>query len=291
MKKSKKLAKRAMKSAIELARKEALALARESKISTTVETIGPKEAQEYLDKNNTNRKLRAGVVEKYATDMRNGTWTACVDPIVFYENGDIASGQHRLWAIIESQTVQTFDVKRHFPLEAALNLDVGLTRSLVDNAHISGADPRLTNEIVSVARAVDAGIRQSRSETNSVRLAAVAKHRNVVEWAVAHGPTGRSLRNQCMLAAVARAAYTEKDWDKLARFGKVLSNGQSAGLHESAAVTMRNYLLVRKNAHLNQAFRETFLKAQNAIWYFMRGKQLLVIKEQSEERYPLPEGV
>jgi hypothetical protein len=250
------------------------------------ETITPEKAEKYLNRNTSNRKLRDGVVEKYAHDMKHGRWTECAAPIWFYENGDVADGQHRLWAIIESKTPQKFLVGRNMPREAGLNIDTGLTRTIVDNARISGSDPDLTNEMVAVARAVEEGCRQGKGYSNAKRLEIVEKHREAVSWACSHGPRGRTIRNQCVLAAVARAWYHEPDKEKLERFCKVLTTGQSDGMHESAAVTLRNYLLLKKNAHLNQLFTETFHKVQNAIRYFMQGKQLLVIKTVSDEAYP-----
>jgi hypothetical protein len=249
------------------------------------ENITPVKAEKYLNHNKANRKLREGVVDKYAEDMRAGNWTECAAPIVFYEDGDIADGQHRLWAIIESGTTQNFDVRRNFPRNAGLNIDTGLGRTIVDNAKISGIDSDLTNEMVSIARAVDSGTRQRDASSNTAKLQLVEKHREAVKWTVTHGPRGRGIRNQCVMAAIARAWYTEADKEKLARFCKVLTDGQAFGEHESAAVALRNYLLLKKNAHLNQLFRETVLKAQNCVYYFMRNKKLMVIRTVKEEMY------
>lgn len=254
------------------------------------ENVTPERAQRYLNVNKGNRKLREGHAEALARDMSEGKWTECAAPIVFYENGDIADGQHRLWAIVESDTTQTFMVVRNFPRDAGLNIDTGLPRTLVDNARISGADPDLSNELISVSRAVEHGQRMKDKSSSAEKLRLVSKHRDACKWTITHGPRGRGIRNQCTMAAVARAWYAEADKEKLARFCKVLSDGQSDGEHESAAVALRNYLMTKKNAHLNQLFRETFLKAQNAIKYFMRGKRLLIIKTTTDEAYPLPRG-
>ena len=73
-------------------------------METTIENISPQQAEKMLNSNKGNRKLRDGVVEKYALDMVSGNWTQCPVPISFLQNGDVADGQHRLWAIIESIT-------------------------------------------------------------------------------------------------------------------------------------------------------------------------------------------
>lgn len=256
----------------------------------TEEAITPKIAQDWLNLNPCNRKLRPGVAEKYAADMSAGKWTECLDPIAFYQDNELADGQHRLWGIVLSGTTQSFYVVRNFPREAGLNIDTGLGRTLVDNARISRVDKNLSNQIISSARAIEIGDRtltgrsMSFSETEEV----VAKHREVAEWLNAHGPKGRYIRNASVLGAVGRAWYVERDHNKLARFCAVLSDGFSEGTKESAAVALRNYLLANGQlATVSTRWRDTFLKVQNAIKYFMRDKPLGTIRGVDTETYPL----
>ena len=254
-----------------------------------LESVTPTKAEKWLNVNKSNRKFRPGVVEKYADDMRNGKWTQCTVPIVFYDDNDIADGQHRLWAIIESDTTQHFIVVHGLDRHSGLNIDTGLPRSLVDNARISGTNSELTNELVSLARAVEEGTRQLTASSNSRRLEHVTKHSDACRWAVSNGPRGRGLRNAIVLAAVARAWYHEKDKDKLKRFCEVVTSGFAEGKHESAAVAIRNTLLNSTRTSGSPAlWRETFLKVQNAVWYFMKEKSLMVIKNVADEAYPLP---
>lgn len=253
-----------------------------------IESISPDKAEKYLNRNTSNRKLRDGVVDKYAHDMKNDNWTECIAPIAFYENGDVADGQHRLWAIIESGKTQKFYVLRNVSRDAGLNIDTGLSRTVVDNARISGMDTGLTNELVSVARAAEYGTRQRDAIPNSLKLDIVEKHRAAGDWACAHGPRGMSIRNQCTLAAVARAWYHETDKEKLSRFCKVLSTGVVSGEHETAAIALRNHLQTKRNAHLNQVFNETFLKVQNAIEHFMNDKPMAFARVPRAEPYALP---
>lgn len=253
-----------------------------------LEIITPAKAEAYLNANKSNRTLRDGVVEKYANDMLKGRWTQCTAPIVFYEDGDIADGQHRLWAIIQANTPQSLYVLHNLPREAGLNIDTGAPRTLVDNARISGVDSTLSNTLVALVRAIETGERAKGAMSNSDQLALVERHREPAEWAIKHGPVGRGIRNAIVLAAIARAYMHEKDHDKLARYCTVLGNGFSDGAKETAAVAMRNYLLANSTQMANVTFwRDTFLKVQNSIAYFMKGRQLTVIKRVSEETYPL----
>lgn len=258
-------------------------------MQVTTERITPTKAQQYLNDNRTNRSLRDGVAEKYAADMVAGRWTKCVAPIVFYEDGNLADGQHRLFAIVESGTPQTFLVVRGLDRASGLNIDTGLGRSLVDNARISGADRGLSNELIAVARAVHSGTKVMTAMSNAERLAIVQAHRAACEWAISNGSRGRMLRNAVVLGAIARAWYHEGDKDRLKRFGYVVSTGFAQGDRDAAAVALRNYILRGGSSLTTSAnWRDTFLKTQNAIKYFMRGRKLTVIKAVNVEAYPLP---
>lgn len=261
-------------------------------MNISTERVTPNKAEQWLNKNRSNRKLREGVAERYAEDMRNGNWTECPTPITFYEDGDVADGQHRLWAIVESDTIQTFVIYRDLPREAGLNIDTGLNRSLVDNARISGVDKNLSTKLVSTARAIAEGTRPSGTHSSASRVAIVATHRAAAEFAVAAAPKVKLLCNSLVTGAVGRAWYHEKDHDKLRRYCDVLGKGFMENEGEGAAVAMRNYLLMKGAAVGTSAlWADTFFKIQNSIKYFMLGKKLTVIKAVQDEAYPLPKNL
>lgn len=255
-------------------------------ITPQPETITPEKAEKWLNKNNSNRHLRPGLVEKYARDMKDGNWTNCAAPIWFYENGDVADGQHRLWAIVESGTTQRMLVGRGLSREDGLNIDTGLPRTLVDNAKISGSASVISHTLIALTRGIEEGDRAARNVSNAAKLEVLERHREAAEFAVKNGARGNRLKNAVVNAAIARAWYYEEDKAALARFGAVLSSGFGEGDKDSAPVALRNFVLEKGNFADSQTWRESFLKAQNAVYYFMRGKPLRVIKPISEERYP-----
>src|ERR1035437_8554667 len=118
------------------------------------EFITPIKAEKLLEANKSNRSLRTGVAEKYAFDMKNGAWTTCTAPVVIYDDGEVADGQHRLWALVESGTGQWFMILRGLDRKSGLNIDTGLGRNLVDNARISGVDPDLSISLISTCRGI-----------------------------------------------------------------------------------------------------------------------------------------
>lgn len=258
-------------------------------MDTRTETITPAKAEAWLNTNTSNRKLRSGVVEQYASDMKAGRWTRCLMPIAFYADGELADGQHRLWAIVESSTSQEFLIARGLSRKDGLNIDTGLNRSVVDNSRISGVGGNMSNELVSVARATHFGLPSMGRASNAQKIELVELHRDACTWAIANGPKGKGIRNAITLAAVARAWYANPDLARLRRFGDVMSDGFSQGDEESAAVAIRNYLQTKGAVLASSAlWADTFLKVQNAIVYFLAGRKLTVIKGVKEEAYPLP---
>lgn len=259
-----------------------------------LEVYTPAKAERILNNHNpANRSLREGIAEKYAEDMVHGKWTQCTAPIAFYEDGTLADGQHRLYALIESGTQQKFFTVTGLKKEDGLNIDTGLTRTLVDNGRISGLDTGLSNTLLSVARGIAEGQQasgRSKGLSNAQRLEMVEMHRDAAHWAVQHGPKGRGIRNAAVLAAVGRAYYLEQDHERLKRFCKVVESGFANGDSESSAVALRNYLIAHKGLVTSASWRDTYLKAQNAIHYFMRGRKLTVIKTVQDEAYPLPKN-
>lgn len=253
----------------------------------TKERITPAQATKYLNQNQGNRKLREGYVERLAEDMRRGNWTECMAPIVFYEDGTIADGQHRLWAIVESETAQEFYIGHNLTRASGLNLDTGMGRSLIDNARISGADLSLSHQLVSAAMFYEKGERPSKGSSPAMKIASVQKFRAPIEWAISHGPVGKGFRNSAVLCAIARAYAAGENPDRLMMFSKVMASGFGEGKEDSAAIAMRNYIMTRKAVIANAEYHEFFLKLQNAIWYFIRRRSLNVIRNIDTEAYPL----
>lgn len=106
----------------------------------TQELISPERAAVFLAQNTVNRKLRTNIVRRYAEEMLQNAWTLTSDAIAFDEDGNLIQGQHRLSAVIQSQTTQPFWVARDMPVASRQNLDCGAKRELADRLTISGYD-------------------------------------------------------------------------------------------------------------------------------------------------------
>lgn len=114
------------------------------RIGTTmaVESIGPATASRYLETASTNRRIRKGKIDQYARDMLGGRWHSSV--LRFDDLNRLVDGQHRLWAIISSDTTQVFYVERGLPAEALSTIDSGLSRTAGDVLAIRGAPSAIT---------------------------------------------------------------------------------------------------------------------------------------------------
>lgn len=252
------------------------------------EVVTPERAEFYLTKNTTNRTIKEDRVLAMVADLKAGKFTDDGSPIRFYKDGALADGQHRLMMVEKAGIPFQFMIVRGVEREAALNIDTVVPRRLPDNWRIAGHTGLMNLALISACRAADKGISPNRTHSMSQKEAMVEKHRVAGEWVMHHVPKGKNLGNSVISGAMIRAWYKEENKERLAEFSKVLSTGFANGMTDSAAVTLRNYLQSGGSMmYSGTVWRVLFLKVQNCLWYFMRGKQLTQVKGIEEERYPL----
>lgn len=95
--------------------------------------ITPEIAKKMLESNNNlNRKISMTTVNAYADDMRNGKWIDNNIPITFCtDTNNIADGQHRLAAVVESGVSQYFIIN-YLPSDRCKGFDMNRIRSVSD---------------------------------------------------------------------------------------------------------------------------------------------------------------
>lgn len=104
-------------------------------ITTTVETITPDVARQYLAvANPNNRNVAKSSTVKYGLDMKEGRWTLNGQPIIFDETGMLVDGHHRLTAAIEHNATFSSVIVRGVPSSAITSIDGGRGRSAADMA-------------------------------------------------------------------------------------------------------------------------------------------------------------
>jgi len=126
-------------------------------VSYRMEHVSPEQAQEWLDHNHLNRRLKEAKVTQFARDMTHGSWTFIGDPIRLSEPDEagvewLLDGQNRLKALTLSRTTQPFMVFRGLPTEAQSVMDSGTARSARDTLHMNGH--RRASQLASSARLI-----------------------------------------------------------------------------------------------------------------------------------------
>lgn len=107
-------------------------------LELSVEEITPVIAADWLTQNTHNRKLSDKLVSTYAETMAEGEWRLNGEPIIFDKNGRLQSGQHRLMAVIESNTTITSVVVRGAEPESIYSLESGRRRRMTDVLTLMG---------------------------------------------------------------------------------------------------------------------------------------------------------
>lgn len=99
----------------------------------------PAMAQQLLESNQLNRPLAPGHAERIAGQIKAGKWRFNGDTIKISKTGDVLDGQHRLWAIIESDTPVDTIVIFGIDRDAFATIDtIRKPRSLGDTVALAG---------------------------------------------------------------------------------------------------------------------------------------------------------
>jgi hypothetical protein len=100
--------------------------------------VDPALAEQWLTRNEGNRRVFSTRVAFYAGQMKAGLWRDDnPDPVVFDTNERLANGQHRLWAILESGHSARLLVLRGADPQLRHVLDTGASRSASDLLQIT----------------------------------------------------------------------------------------------------------------------------------------------------------
>jgi hypothetical protein len=102
------------------------------KETVKIEEVTPAKAQQWLEGNVDNRKLREDRVLAHARVLQAGEWELGESAIVFDDQGVLINGQHRLSAVIVSGIPARFIILRGVPSQTQEIMDTGLGRNLAD---------------------------------------------------------------------------------------------------------------------------------------------------------------
>jgi hypothetical protein len=247
-------------------------------MKTEEQLITPEMAKDYLTRNTRNRKLRKSVVEQYARDMRHGRWLLTHQGIAFNCDGTLLDGQHRLEAIILSQTSVWMNVSRGVASESQIAMDDHAKRTaanaigLVKNIALSDKQIGVIRAVVELGSSMD----RNKGRTTKQELGDLVKVfekplRFLDEW---FPVSERGITSAPVQSAIALAWFYVSDMERLRFFCDVLSGRSLAeNSGDKAAVTLREWLLKTGMKH-NATRIEGFKKTQRAIVGFLERKEL-----------------
>ena len=121
------------------------------KLEISVEYITPEKAAHWLTFNKKNRPLRRGHLADLVHQMQIGAWEINGDTIRFDSEGNMADGQHRCTAVVQSGVAIESIVVKHLPESAFSTIDRNARRNAADylgmkqipNANLIAATARL----------------------------------------------------------------------------------------------------------------------------------------------------
>lgn len=271
-----------------------------TKLSSSVETITPAKAAEYLAKSGPNRNPISAVLDRYVRDLREGRWEVTGQPIIFSTQGKLLDGQHRLLACVEADRPITTLVVRGVSPSAFAKMDIGRSRTAGDvlsasnfnHAKLIAAAARalIGLEMVEDKGASPAKVRWNQNVTHTQIRDYARKHKEALYTAVeevySHGPEARSLLRPASVFVAMRVRLGRANETRAKEFFHALVSG--ADMEEGDPRLLLRNTLMRVNAdkHLKRgnAWKAAVLiKAWNA---YLNDQEIKSLRWKDSEGLP-----
>lgn len=254
--------------------------------------VTPAQAAALLEGNTANRNLRSPKVGQYSHDIVTDCWGFSDSMIVIAEDGTVINGQHRLHAVVTSGKSCWFAVATGVPQEAVFDMDQGMGRTFQQAWNLyNEPEFRISCRVASLCRyAFSASpFHPAEGKVSHHQYFRLMERR----WDAcmftdkAFGPSNVArVTIGPVLAVVARAWYTV-DRKRLAQFAEVLTSGVSSGERDSAAIRLRNALMLDDSG--GRSTREmAYKKTERALSMFLAGKPLKRLYAVDHELYEVP---
>lgn len=248
-------------------------------IVTTLRFVTPEMASGWIASNNDgNRKVRRDDVELLKRQIVEGEYEPTHQGIGFYEDGNLADGQHRLIAIVESGVGIWINVTTGLKRSAVHKIDRGIGRTALDSLHFLGM--KSDNRRVAVCQGMIYQLvaeRQGRDrweiqKTTSKDFADYyAKFADAIAFTMEFGTASKYPAP--LKSAVATAWFSENR-QRLGEFMMVLDCGEMFSDDDRAAIRLRDYLRDKKYGNGGTARNDLFLRCCGALRYFLARRNL-----------------
>lgn len=205
--------------------------------------VTPEIAIKFLESNTVNRRIKEKIVRVLARDMSAGNWYANGQTISFYEDGTLCDGQHRLHAVVMSETSQRFIVVRGIEKKAAKSIDTQTVRSISDRLRISTGDLWFTSNKAAIIRfAMWVSGYTSKATADMFIAVASPESRTKIDFVTERIQRRKGIAAAPFLAAVA-STYGHVDYDRLEQFCEALKTGICHGDQDTAAIRAKELAL------------------------------------------------
>lgn len=263
-----------------------------AQFSSTIETINPTIAEQYLARNVKNRPKKARAIERYARDMAAGKWGLTGEAIKFDTNGNLIDGQNRLSAVVESgSTIQTV-VQRGLEPETQGIMDNSVPRSGGDQLALNGFNSgRNLQAVCNAHRAYHSGLFKhvmSRSSgatrmTNTELLEYAENHPRLTEALQAAGRLRSSLMLNLGSIAVAYDVLSKIDADAAHDFFSRITDLRTSGHGDPVASLIKRVAAERSAGRRPEVAFGLYLifRAWNA---YRDGEQLTKFQIGSDDK-------
>lgn len=152
-------------------------------MKVSIVNITPVMASEFLSNNQSNRKINKKQLDMLIRTINDGKWRLTHQGVAFYDDGELADGQHRLHAIMRSGVPLTMPLFTGIAKdsETILAIDCGKGRTVTDSASISGI--KLSSSVLSVAKGLEFGYKDRAFEklTHAESYDLCKKHNKQIE--------------------------------------------------------------------------------------------------------------
>lgn len=238
------------------------------------EIINPSKAKEYLANRATNRKVVEGDVHKYAQDMSANKWERNPQPIMFDTDGKLIDGQHRMLAVVESNTEQLFYVMRNVDTSVMLSVDSGRSRNDADALKIAGMTEATSHRIGVLRRVLTGMIHTRKSYPRNMIESYMRKWLNNIMFAEEGMP--KSYRQAALLAPIVRADLCGVPRERLTAFKSPFVEDADVCHDDSLqpAFKLKNWLDSGKLTTLGKGNLELYRVATKALKHFLDGEQM-----------------
>ena len=260
--------------------------------TTVYMDVSPAKALNWLENANTNnRKVVESKVRHLVREIKSGKWKVSHQGIGFGTDGVLLDGQHRLWAIVESNTTVRMPVTFNVAPDAIMTIDVIKQRTAADILTLAGENGRVCSGDLATLKAMLGGHRTAPVLTPHEASSYLRFHDSAVRFAMKHLPckAPKGICNASTRAVIARAWYSVEH-NSLAEFCRLLVTGIiPPSAYAQALVNLREFLIISKGHRRQSEEHQRYGMMQRCLVAFLNNESLRILRPTSKEYFPIPE--